>query len=220
MKSSALRRITALAMLSALSYAVVLVFKFVFPVQIGGFLSLEPKDSLLAIGGFLFGPVAGLSACALVAFTEMVTVSTTGFIGFIMNVLSSALFVCPAAYLYRKKRTLFGAIMGLVLGVLLSAAGMLLWNYLITPLYLHVDRAVVGNMLFPTILPFNLLKGAMNAALTLLLYKTAVQALKKARLLPQESTPPRKGISLGVMLVSAFVLIPLVWIALVWAGIL
>lgn len=220
MNSSSLRRVAALAMLAALSYAVLLVFKTVFPIQIGGFLTLEPKDSLLAIAGFLFGPVAGLSVCVLVALVEMVTVSTTGFIGFVMNVLSSALFVCPAALIYRRYRTLKGALAGLLLGILLSSAGMLLWNYLITPLYLGVERQVVAGMLLPTILPFNLLKGGMNAAVTLLLYKTAVKALRASRLLPQETAPARRGISAGVVIAAATVLITLVLIALVWAGIL
>lgn len=220
MNSDSLRRVAALSMLAALSYAVVLAFKLLFPIQIGGFLTLEPKDSLLAIAGFLFGPLSGLAVCVLTALIEMVTVSTTGFIGFVMNVLSSALFVCPAALFYRKNRTLKGALVGLLLGVVLSSAGMLLWNYLITPLYLSVPRAAVAGMLLPTILPFNLLKGGMNAAATLILYKTAVRALRAARLLPRETAPARKGISLGVVMAACAVLAALVLVALVWAGIL
>lgn len=68
---------------------------------------------------------------------------------------------------------------------------MLLWNYLITPLYMHTARADVAAMLVPVFLPFNLLKGCLNATITVLLYKPVVQGLRHAHLLPPSKTPGR-----------------------------
>ena len=62
---------------------------------------------------------------------------------------------------------------------------MLLWNYLITPIYQKVPRDVVAAMLPTVFLPFNLVKGGLNMAITLLLYKPVVTALRKARLAPE-----------------------------------
>ena len=72
----------------------------------------------------------------IVSLIEMVTISTTGWIGFVMNVIASALFVCPAAWIYHRRRTVRGALIGLLVGAVAMTGGMILWNYIITPLYM------------------------------------------------------------------------------------
>ena len=86
--SQRLRRLTAMAMLTALSYITVVLIRI--PVVL--FLNYEPKDVFLTIGGFLFGPIAGLCMSIAVALVEMVTISSTGPIGMLMNCVSSCLF--------------------------------------------------------------------------------------------------------------------------------
>ena len=169
MKHEKMKKLTVLAMLSAIAYVAVALLRF--PVVL--FLSYEPKDVVIAIGGFLYGPLAALGISLVVSFIEMLTISSTGWIGFVMNFLSSA------------------AIAGLFGGALLMTVLMLLWNYLITPLYMHTARADVAAMLVPVFLPFNLLKGCLNATITVLLYKPVVQGLRHAHLLPPSKTPGR-----------------------------
>ena len=77
---------------------------------------------------------------------------------------------------------MWGAVLGLSLGIVALVAVMLLWNYLITPVYQNVPREVVVGMLPTVFFPFNLAKGGMNMAATLLLYKPIVTALRKAGL--------------------------------------
>lgn len=187
MKHEKMKKLTVLAMLSAIAYVAVALLRF--PVVL--FLSYEPKDVVIAIGGFLYGPLAALGISLVVSFIEMLTISSTGWIGFVMNFLSSAAFAGTAALLYRKKRTQGSAIAGLFGGALLMTVLMLLWNYLITPLYMHTARADVAAMLVPVFLPFNLLKGCLNATITVLLYKPVVQGLRHAHLLPPSKTPGR-----------------------------
>ena len=197
------RRLTLMAMLAAMAYVAMLITR---PLPaVAGFLSYDLKDVIVAIAGFLLGPAAALAITAVVSLIEMVTVSSTGPIGLLMNVLSTASFVLPSALLYRRSRTLKSAALGLALGVALMTAVMLAWNYIITPLYMNVPRAVVAGMLIPTFLPFNLVKGGLNAGITMLLYKPLAGALKK--LLPAAtgaSAAPRR-FNLAATLVSAFV---------------
>ena len=179
MKHEKTRRLAVTAMLCALAYAAVAVARIpITPVE---FLKYEPKDVIIAIGGFLYGPLAALSISAIVSLIEMLTISSTGWIGFVMNVLSSVAFSGIAALVYRKKRTLGGAVLGLCLGVMCMAGTMVLWNYLITPLYMGTSRADVAAMLLPIILPFNLLKGCLNGALTALLYRPCASLPGKQR---------------------------------------
>lgn len=196
-KDTRTRRLVLLAMCSALAYVLMVVLRI--PVVL--FLKYEPKDVVIAFAGLLFGPLSSLAVSATVSVVEMFTVSETGVIGLVMNLLSSCCFACTAAVIYRRRRTMGGAVLGLVAGALLQTAAMLLWNYLITPLYMHQPREVIAGMLAPVFLPFNLFKGGLNAALTLLLYKPAVRGLRRAGLV-ESSTATGSKSNLGAMLAA------------------
>ena len=78
------KALAAMAMLTALAVAADIFLRIP---NIGGFLTYEPKDVILTIGAFIFGPIPGLIMSLAVCFVEMVTVSTTGPIGLLMNFL-------------------------------------------------------------------------------------------------------------------------------------
>ena len=177
-----IKRLSITAMLCAIAYAAVFAGKLV--PNVAGFLSYDPKDAIVVIAGFIYGPVTSVVVSVVVSLIEMITVSATGPIGFVMNVLSTCAFALPASLIYSRFRNIKGAFSGLVAGVVCMTGCMLLWNWLITPLYMGVPRTVVVGMLIPTFLPFNLLKGGINLALTLVLYKPVVTALRSARLIP------------------------------------
>ena len=203
MKQGKTKKLAVLAMLIALAYVAVALLR----VPVFAFLKYEPKDVIIVLGGFLYGPAAAAVIAALTSFIEMLTISDTGLIGFAMNFLSSAAFACVAALVYKKKHTLGGAVLGLVSGVVSMTAVMLLWNLILTPLYMGTPRADVAAMLIPVFLPFNLLKSMLNSALALLLYRPTVQGLRRANLFPQSSAAPAGKNKLWVWLAAAAVLI-------------
>lgn len=201
-----------LAMLAAIAY---LLSFFKTPlIPAAPFLSYEPMDVAITIGGFLLGPMAGFLISLVASAIEALTIGDTGIIGFLMNFLSSAAFACTAAFVYKKKRSIIGAIWGLLLASTAMISVMLLWNWLITPLYMGVTRSAVVSMLIPIFLPFNALKAGFNSALTLLLYKPLVSALRKTGLIPKANATPASakwGIYLlGIALLSTCVLFLLV----------
>lgn len=199
------KKVTTVSMLCALSYVVMLVGRFPL-IPAVSFLKYDPKDVIIVIGGFLFGPLTAFLISVVVSLVEMVTVSGTGPIGLVMNILSTAAFACPAAWIYKKDHTLRGGLWGLLLGVCSMVAVMLLWNYGITPLYMKIPREQVAGMLLPVFLPFNLLKGALNAALTMVLYKPVSRVLKKAGMMPtpeQSDKETKWGVWLMALLVFA-----------------
>lgn len=217
------RAIACTGMLCAVAYVVMFLSKTIFaPLAVAGFLTFDLKDVVIAIGGFIFGPLSALAISVVVSLIEMVTVSGTGPVGLLMNVLSTIAFVCPAAFLYKRRHQVSSAVFGLVLGGLLMTGVMLLWNYLITPLYLTLPREKVAEMLVPVFLPFNLIKALMNGALTMLLYKPVVVALRKARLVPEgdRSGGGRRQGKLSVTIVAVIVLATAVLLGLVLAGVI
>ena len=154
------RTLVTLAMLTAIAYVVMSVSKLIPSVI--GILDFDFKDVVICIGGFTFGPTAAAVISILVAFIEFITISTTGVIGLIMNILATTSFCCTACYLYKKHHTMKGAVLGLAAGVVVLVGVMLLWNYLITPLYIPgVTRADIVPMLPTVFLPFNLTNGGM-----------------------------------------------------------
>lgn len=212
------KTITSLAMLTALTYLAMLISNLL--PKVAGFLQFEIKGTVIAIGGFLFGPLSAAVISIVVAFIEMFTVSDTGIIGCIMNLLAACAFACPAAFIYQKKRTRKSAVLGLTVGIAALTVTMLLWNYLITPIYMHMDRSVVAAMLPTVFLPFNLAKGGLNMALTLILYKPVVTALRKARLAPEREASAQSGdrFDAGFLLFSLALLATFVLLVLVLAG--
>lgn len=207
------KRMVILAMLAAMAYLLVCVVRI--PVVL--FLSYEPKDVVITVGGFLFGPMASLVVSAVVSLVEMFTISQTGPVGCIMNLLSTCAFACTAAAVYKKNRTLIGAVAGLCLGTVVMTGAMLLWNWLITPLYMGLERQAVEALLVPAFLPFNLLKAGLNTALTLAVYKPLVTALRKVRLL-EPQTQGTGTSKVGVYLLAAVLLITCILLLLVFQG--
>ena len=202
------KRLTTLAMLAALAIVAMLTIR----VQIfAEFLTYDPKDVIIIIGGFLFGPLAVIPIIIVVSLIEM-TISGTAHWGLLMNISSSAAFVVPAVLIYRRWRNIPGAVIGLIVGIIAVTGVMLLLNYLIVPLYTGVPRAVVVPMLVPIIMPFNLVKSALNAAIVMMLYKPVSMALKGAGL--YQPMGEARRINKWVLIISALVIIGLIIIIL------
>ena len=217
------KTVVSLAMLTGIAYVVMLVSKLMPGVM---FLDFDFKDVVICIGGFTFGPLAAALISTAVALIEMVTISHTGLWGFLMNVLATCAFCCTASWVYKRNHTKKGAVIGLSLGLIFMVIVMLLWNYLITPLYMTgasgelVSRATVAAMLPTLFLPFNLAKGGMNMAATLLLYKPVVTALRASGLVPPSQSAEVKKFNLGFLLFSLALLATFVTFALVLAGVI
>ena len=215
-KLFSVKEMVLIAMLAAIAYVIVAFIRI--PVVL--FLKYEPKDVIITIGGFLLGPLAAFVTSLVVSLVEMVSISDTGPIGSLMNLLSTCSFACTAALFYKKRHTLSGAILGLVLGSVVMVLAMLLWNWLITPLYMGVDRSAVEGMLIPMFLPFNLLKAGLNSALVLVLYKPLVTALRKANLAPSKVQSSGSGNKTGVWILGMILLATCILLLLVLRGIL
>ncbi len=202
------KKLTTIGMLCALAYIAVLVGRI--PVIL--FLKYDPKDVIIVIGGFLFGPSVSLAVTLIVSVAQMFTISGTGILGCVMNVVSSCSFACTAALVYQKRHRLSGAVLGLLSGLICQVAVMMLWNYLIAPIYMGYPREAVAALLLPAFLPFNLIKGGLNAAITLLLYKPTVTVLRRSNLI-ESGKSGKMRVHIGVIAVAAILLITCVlWI--------
>ena len=138
-------------------------------------------------------------------------------IDLIMNVFSTCAFACTAAVIYKKKHTKKGALLALVAGVAVSVVVMMLWNYLVTPIYYNMPREALMPMM-PAIFLFNALKYGLNAAITLALYKPLVSILRRSSLLEKHGN--EKGAGKELALLGLFLTATIIGIILAVQGII
>ena len=170
------------------------------------FLTYDLKDAFITIAALFLGPVSGVVISVIVALLEFITVSDTGPYGLIMNVLSSTVFSCIPALIYKHKRMLSGAILGLIISCVCTVSVMMIANLMITPYYMNVTTEAVVALIPTLLLPFNAIKSALNASLVLLLYKPITKALKASRLI-KTAEGEHKGKTSVLVLICSILLI-------------
>lgn len=177
-----IKKIVVMALFCAMAYVTCFFLRIS---GIGGFLSFEIKDTIIALAAMLFGPVAGVAISFVVALMEMISFSSTGPIGALMNFVSSAVFsACAGAvYIYCPviKKRISGAILGLATAVIAMTAVMIPMNIIFTPIYQNVPVEVVEGLILPLLMPFNAIKATLNASLIMMLYKPISTLLKRAK---------------------------------------
>lgn len=208
------KKITTIGMMCSLAIIVNLLIHFPI-VPAVSFLRYDPKDIIIVMAGFIYGPSISLGISAITSVLELMYRGGT-ILDVLMNMISSCTFACTAAYFYRIHHTKKGAVTGLILGTLLSTVSMLLWNYIVTPIYFQMPRSAVVEILLPGILPFNLLKSGLNAAITIFIYKRFVTLLRSKNMIESTDTDHHKNI-LAVMI---FILITVVFALLGMKGII
>ena len=197
--NSKTKRITVIGMLCAITYVTMVVGRI--PIIL--FLKYDPSDVIVTLGGFIWGPMTSCIVSVIVATLEMITVSDTGILGCIMNIVQTLSFACTASVIYKKKHTLSGAVIGLASGWLITVIVMLLWNYLVTPLYMGYPREAVF----------------LNASITFLLYKPIVTALRKNGYVATLENEARQKHT-GLLILASFIIVTCVLIILSMNGII
>ena len=213
------KNIMIMGMIAGIAFLMAATLRFpVIPAV--GFLRFDPKDIVIVIGGFILGPLASLIIAVVVSLVQMFTTSSTGLIGFFMNVVSSVAFACTAAYIYSKKRTLSGAVIGLAAGIVIMTVAMVLWNYILTPIFMGWPRPAVVAILWTGIVPFNLFSGVLNSAIILLIYKPITAGLVAANLIPAKSKQAgtRKIFNPALIAITSFVILTAVVLLAIWQG--
>ena len=210
-----IRTVVAVGVFCALAYVSCVLFHFR-----ASFLTFDLKDAVMTVGGMLFGPLYGLAMSVIVALLEMLTVSTTGLYGLIMNVAASATFVCVGSAIYMHRRKMSGAVIGMAASVAAMTAVMMGANMIVTPLYTGMPASDVATMIPTLLLPFNLTKAVFNASLVFILYKPVSKALShagfrsvssgitgaQADTVPSEKSERKKALTNAIVIIIAVAL--------------
>ena len=167
------RRIAIYALFVALAMATSFVE---FPIIPGvPWLKYDPSGIVCLIAGFAFGPSAA-AIVSVLGFTPHLLMDPWGTL---MAVLVSLALSVPAALVYKYRRSQGGAIAGILLGALCALAVAILGNLVVTPIYAHMSIAQVAALIVPVLLPFNLIKFAIDGVVTYLIYKPVSNLLHR-----------------------------------------
>lgn len=186
-----------LAKTAILSAAAVLVMLFEVPLPFApSFYKLDFSESVILMGSFAMGPLAGVIIELLKNLIKALIFGTqTGYIGEFANFLVGTSFVLTASLVYKKRHTKKNALIGMALGTLMLALVGALVNYFILipayvkimglPLDAIIDAGSAVNasitdlktLIAFAVVPFNLVKGVICSAIAFLLYKKVSKIL-------------------------------------------
>lgn len=169
-----------MALFAALSYVVSFLEFPIFPAA--GFLKLDFSATFILLGGFMYGPVAGIIISAVKELLRFIT-SSTGGVGEIANFLVCVSFIIIPTVVYYFKKGIITVIVTLVFGIITQAAAALICNrYIMFPMYMAGGAESAFSSLWTYVLFFNLIKGAAISAIVFFLYKRISYLFKKINL--------------------------------------
>jgi len=183
MRNLRIEKIVKMGLLCAMSVALMYVVRFPLILP---FLEYDMADVPMLIGAFLYGPFWGLLLVGIVCVLQALTVSAgSGWIGCVMHFVATGAYVLVAGTIYRGKRTLGGALLGLLLGSLAMMLIMVPMNLYLSPLFLmsaEMDYAAAQSSIMGIVwsfVAFNAIKAGINSSVTYFLYKPVSRLFKK-----------------------------------------
>lgn len=185
---------TKIAIFGAIS-GVLMLFKFPIPIA-PAFMTIDFSDVAVLMSGFVLGPVSGVFTALIKILLNLIfTGTTTAYVGELSNFIVTAIFVFSASYIYHKKKTKKNAVIAMVISVITMTVIATLSNYfIIFPLYANIYGIKIEDFLkfVPklkyinsyfdlivfSVVPFNIVKGTLNALITFVTYKKISKIMK------------------------------------------
>ena len=165
----------------ALMCAIAILLSFAsFPIfPAASFLKLDVALVPSAVVGFAYGAGPGMLVGIVCAVAHAAI--TGNWVGALMNIIVACAFVAPSAIIYKRNRTLKGAVVGLVVACACLIAAAIAANLVIDPLFYGMPFDAVAALVVPAILPFNVIKGVAISVLTALVYKSISNLITPAK---------------------------------------
>ncbi|MHB8065215.1 MAG: ECF transporter S component, partial [Ruminiclostridium sp.] len=152
MNRNRIQKLTTMGILIAISI-ILIISPLRFPFPAAPFLEYDAGDIPILIGGFIFGPVAGIVLAIVTSLVQALTVSSgSGWIGCIMHIFAASALVGIASGIYSRKKTLKMAIIGLIFGTISMTAVMIPLNLIFYPLFMGTPVKEVIKLIVPVLL--------------------------------------------------------------------
>ncbi|MDY2889500.1 MAG: ECF transporter S component [Candidatus Caccosoma sp.] len=192
-----IKQISMIALQSSITIILYFFLKINLPF-FPGWLDIQVSEIPAIITSFIYGPYAG-ALIILIRFIFKLPGSITAGVGEFADLLLGLTLILISGIIYKRNRTLKGAIKGMALGILASTALACLLNYLVLiPAYIYIagfsKEVLVKSLsyisfvnesnfmlcyIFIGVLPFNIFRYIIVFALTFILYKKTHLLIEK-----------------------------------------
>ena len=177
---------------------VLMLLEFPLPFIIPSFIKLDFSEIPALIAAFAYGPVYGILVCAIKNLLHLFVTTSAG-VGELSNFIMGAIFVGVAGLIYKKIHNRKGALIGSLIGAIAMAVISIFTNYFIVyPAFVVIYgmpmEAIIGmyKALLPAAdnlwkalvifnLPFNTIKGILDAGVCFGVYKRLSPILKSKK---------------------------------------
>ncbi len=171
------RKITGMAILSALAIVLLYIPGLKFPIfPMAPFLEYDACDIPIMFATFSYGPISGLIVTFIVSVIQGLTISSqSGFYGILMHIIATGSFTLSAGFLFaflkhKKFNQIASLAISMVVGSICWLVVMIFANMAITPLFMKVPFSELMKIMLPAIIPFNLIKASVNGTIGAILY--------------------------------------------------
>lgn len=190
------KNVVLIGMFGALA-AVVMMIEFPLPMIAPAFYELDLSEVPARVGTFAIGPAAGVMIEAVKILVKLLLKPTsTAYVGELANFCIGCTYLLLAGLLYMRNKSRKSALTGMVAGtIVMAAAGCLVNAYILLPFYSRfygmpletligmgtaINPAINSVLTFVVIavVPFNIVKGILISAVTLMIYKRISVILK------------------------------------------
>lgn len=192
-----IKQISMIALQSSITIILYFFLKINLPF-FPGWLDIQVSEIPAIITSFIYGPYAG-ALIILIRFIFKLPGSITAGVGEFADLLLGLTLVLISGIIYKRNRTLKGAIKGMALGIIASTVLACLLNYLVLiPAYIYIagfsKEVLVKSLsyisfvnesnfmlcyIFIGVLPFNIFRYIIVFALTFILYKKTHLLIEK-----------------------------------------
>lgn len=167
------RELVTLAIFCAMGMALSFIQLPIFP--IAPYLMYDPSGIVTLVSALMFGPAAGFVVQVISWLPKLIMEP----LGTLLTLVAMAGMVPVVGLIYKRFHNFKGAVISLLAGAVVFIVLAIAMNFVITPIYTPgVTVEAVATMVVPVLLPFNLLKCAINVAATLLIYKPVSNLIK------------------------------------------
>ena len=194
MQKIKIKSLTVTAIMGAIGF-VLMVLEFPLPFIIPPFIKFDFSELPAIVTAFALGPVQGIAVCFIKNLLHFFVTTSAG-VGELSNFILGAVFVGAAGFIYKYNKTRKGALIGSLVGAFLMAAISVVTNYFIVypafveiygmpmPVIIDMYKALLpaSDSLLKCLLifnlPFNFIKGIIDAVICFVIYKKLSPILK------------------------------------------
>ena len=106
----------------------------------------------------------------------------SGIYGTIMAILATLTYVLPVSLIvYNRSEKIKQLVLALIVGSVISVVACILGNLVVTPIYTGMSVEAVSGLIVPALLPFNVVKVAINSIIFVVIMRSATSLFESIK---------------------------------------